>query len=673
MLFNTNTSINTNKVNKEHKVNIYNKHVFANLLAKENMTIVHDPSAKTAYIGTDRVITLPVLKDMTGYMYDVFLSHEISHALHTPLEECKEFDKNFFTFVNITEDARIEKLIQKKFPGLTRQYKEFYTTIHNKEYDFFGIHKDNLDISKLSLIDRINLEFKIGGSVDIPFSKEEEYFVNLVENEITFDDAVNAAQEIWDHMEKNGQIQEIKQVGISISGNSGEAGEEDSPQNGDGVANSDDCGDDDKTSAEDGDSKYDVGVTQESFESGKETMQQDQKSASKTSMHSIDNTTFSDVISKVKINSNFFGQEEYFEFRKKTKNILNSMVSRFNSKKSADEFQKKKSSISGKLNPKKLPLYQIRDDLFLSSETFPDAENHGFMILVDWSGSMTSCIKQTVKQLTIIIEFCNRLNMPFSVYGFTSKSSLERKHQNALVTSGCDSAVIFEIVSSTMTRNKINITLSALLSKDMEQIHTPGGTPLVTASLAFEHHIKSFIMRHGRQKNNVVVITDGGSSDYIKNNGGRIILQDRETLKNIEFGNNRTQYLDVFGYFKQKYNLNSLIGFYITGTFNADYINRYMRTNKLNDDENKLKHEFFNDGAVNIGKDKHFDDYIIVDPRRMNEISKIKEGLSNVPSSPEYLTPSSANALQNKKIEQAIKNINTKSLKFLNVFIDIVS
>jgi hypothetical protein len=51
----------------------------------------------------------------------------------------------------------------------------------------------------------------------------------------------------------------------------------------------------------------------------------------------------------------------------------------------------------------------------------PDAKNHGMMMLLDWSGSMCDVIKQTVDQLMNLIWFCQKINIPFEVYLFTSE------------------------------------------------------------------------------------------------------------------------------------------------------------------------------------------------------------------------------------------------------------
>ena len=64
-------------------------------------------------------------------------------------------------FVNITEDARIEKLMKRKYAGLSKSFYRGYSDLH--EEDFFELIDEDLDT--FSLPDRINLHFKLGSRV----------------------------------------------------------------------------------------------------------------------------------------------------------------------------------------------------------------------------------------------------------------------------------------------------------------------------------------------------------------------------------------------------------------------------------------------------------------------------------------------------------------------------
>ena len=52
--------------------------------------------------------------------------------------------------------------------------------------------------------------------------------------------------------------------------------------------------------------------------------------------------------------------------------------------------------------------------------TTPDAKNHGMIFYLDWSGSMHDNMKGTIMQLLNLVLFCKKVNIPFSVYAFSS-------------------------------------------------------------------------------------------------------------------------------------------------------------------------------------------------------------------------------------------------------------
>ena len=64
---------------------IQTKSQLAQLLAEEGINVIHDPKMSTAaFAPIRRELYLPVLKEMTGDVYDLFVLHEVGHALYTP-------------------------------------------------------------------------------------------------------------------------------------------------------------------------------------------------------------------------------------------------------------------------------------------------------------------------------------------------------------------------------------------------------------------------------------------------------------------------------------------------------------------------------------------------------------------------------------------------------------
>ena len=181
---------------------IKNKSTLAKLLAEEDIFVVHK-QMETAYFNSkSRELGLPIWKDeeMTKDIYDLMVGHEIGHALWTPLDmlEKAAVRKIDHGFVNIIEDARIEKFAKRKYPGLVGVFKRGYTDLVAK--DFFGTIGKN--VNTYNLIDRINIFFK-SGDTNIEFSDEEKIWVNRVSKVETEDEVLDLAEELYAWMTEN--------------------------------------------------------------------------------------------------------------------------------------------------------------------------------------------------------------------------------------------------------------------------------------------------------------------------------------------------------------------------------------------------------------------------------------------------------------------------------------
>ena len=130
----------------------------AKLLAEEDINVVHQHQPTAMFDVLNRQLSLPIWKEMSKNIQDLMTVHEVGHALWTPLEQLERAKRENveFSFVNVLEDVRIEKLAQKKYPGTVRIFKKGYKEL--KEMNFF--ETADMDINKLSLIDRINLFYK---------------------------------------------------------------------------------------------------------------------------------------------------------------------------------------------------------------------------------------------------------------------------------------------------------------------------------------------------------------------------------------------------------------------------------------------------------------------------------------------------------------------------------
>ena len=156
---------------------INTKSLLAKLLATENVTVEHGNYQTASFDVKNRVLRLPIWKEMSGSLYDLMVLHEVGHALYTPEEGWHESASKkgagYKSFLNVVEDARIERKIKDKYPGGRRSFTEGYLELIKK--DFFGLR--GVDVNELGLIDRINLHFKGGSIHEIEFSVEEVVFV----------------------------------------------------------------------------------------------------------------------------------------------------------------------------------------------------------------------------------------------------------------------------------------------------------------------------------------------------------------------------------------------------------------------------------------------------------------------------------------------------------------
>ena len=185
---------------------IEQKSLLAKLMAAENITVEHKKIPTAAFDVKNRVLYLPILKWKPGSeVYDLFCAHEVGHALWTPEDgwhsSASKKGKGYKSFLNVVEDARIEKKIKRKFAGARKSMIEGYKSLMNE--DFFGLSKMGVDPNDLGLIDRINLYTKAGTAYGIEFSDEEKVWVERVERTETWEDVVKVCDELYDWCKEN--------------------------------------------------------------------------------------------------------------------------------------------------------------------------------------------------------------------------------------------------------------------------------------------------------------------------------------------------------------------------------------------------------------------------------------------------------------------------------------
>jgi hypothetical protein len=462
------------------------KSILAKLLASENITVSHQ-NVKTAYFDLkNRTMVLPVWKDMDGDLYDLLTGHEVGHALNTPQQgwhnEVAATEKKFKDFLNVIEDARIEKLVKRKFPGLSKSFARAYASLY--ERDFFGIKKLE-DLNTLNLIDRINLRFKMGSHVIVEFNDFEREIVREVEAAETWDQVVDIARRVYDYTKQNeqdkiqnkqdlqDQMQEERQQDQEDSGEYDDADddsdyEDDIDGNDDSDLDEESDGTDaedsqDQTEPEESDDEEDSDDNQQNSGGDAEEQQEDDdepqsvtdrnfrqreqelvNETGKIFMYELPDVVLENIIlpnTEVVNDLEKFFREQVADpnrtygqhgvpydtvvqkcvrkFNTNNKKVIMHILKEFEMRKKASEYARTQTARTGELNMNVLHKYRFSNDLFRKITVVPKGKNHGFVMFVDMSGSMGDIMRNTIEQMLVLASFCKLAKVPFEVYGFS--------------------------------------------------------------------------------------------------------------------------------------------------------------------------------------------------------------------------------------------------------------
>ena len=442
----------------------------ARLLATENL-IVENRAVETASFNVEtRTLVLPLWEKAEDIVYDLLVSHEVGHALYTPQEEWKRTYPNLpQSYVNITEDARVEKLMKRRYAGLTKTFFNGYKSLHKQ--DFFELKED--DLSTYTFIDRINLYFKVGNFVTLPFSKEEKPFVEKVRDAETFDDALKVADEIFKYVkEENERKQKMLQdLPTPDKGEEFEGGSTPT-ESSDDQPNSEDQPDQleveskkQDPDAEKSESESKVTKSEKSggFYGEQEVRTDDIFNKNVSELNNVQDTRSPIYMELPKINidnvvisneeiyntindywteetrrisesnpslgAKLFSDvdEDFAKFKKSAQKEVSYLVKEFECKKSADAYARASTSRTGVLDTALLHTYRFNEDVFKKVTVLPDGKNHGLIFVVDWSGSMASQLLETLKQMYNLLWFCKKCQIPFDVYAFTNEYKLRTR------------------------------------------------------------------------------------------------------------------------------------------------------------------------------------------------------------------------------------------------------
>ena len=455
-------------------VNIEIKGNLAKLLATENLIIEHKQVDTASFDIDRRVLTLPQWETDSNYVYDMLVAHEVGHALHTPLRYWHKEDKYKdlpMDYVNVVEDARIEKLMKQRFAGLNKDFYKAYEELHAN--NFFDVDDESVD--DLKLIDKINLYFKIGAYLCIDFNDEENQIITEISQAETFDQVLDLSLRLYNLSKEQKQeidLLELQSIKIDPDGEpmtikvapqdaqtqeDTEDEDEDAPEvtgkNTIPVPTDDEVDEDDTPELSEragNHANIDQSDTQSTFDRNvrEELKSDDLRETNYVTIPEVDIDSvlikFETVRDALKSHFTYKTQEshpcvhpheivsfnaridraveEFNKVKQASRKDVNNLVKEFEMKKSADSYSRSATSRTGMLDMSKLHTYKYNEDIFKKVTVIPEGKNHGLVFLLDWSGSMHNILEDTMKQLFNLVWFCRKVQIPFEVYAFTNDS-----------------------------------------------------------------------------------------------------------------------------------------------------------------------------------------------------------------------------------------------------------
>jgi hypothetical protein len=550
------------------------KGTLAKLLAEEDI-IVEMKQVDTASFDVEkRVLTLPLWEKADATIVDMLIAHEVGHARYTP-NEWDFLGEIPLSVVNVVEDVRIERLMKRRYAGLPKTFYNGYKDINKK--DFFQLRF--VDLEELGLADRINIFHKVGMFHNVPFNNDLEIgFRDECLSVETFEEVLDLARRITKYQQEQvsekstsqteevgaesvptseqgsgGQTQSSQEVPTEFTDTQGQGtpteATQENGQESEGTSDEDDTlspaqpeGHGSKGGKTYGD---DLEAVTDSLLSESIQNLVDTESAPSTYINTPDillDRVVVETSTWVQEIENHWNQnesisflnidEEWNKYKTQATREVNYLVKEFECKKAASAYARTTVSKTGVLDCAKLFQYKYNDDIFKKISVTPDGKNHGLIFNLDWSGSMSTILFSTMKQLLNLIQFCNKVGIPFEVYAFTNEWEQKDKTQKVDVVR--ENEIIID------NFNMLKFASSELKKKDLEKVmkymfrlayamtwrsceyNIPyrfylSGTPLNEAIISMKQIIPIFQSNNKVEKCHVINLTDGEGSCIMMN------------------------------------------------------------------------------------------------------------------------------------------------------------
>jgi len=617
---------------------ISEKGILAKLLAKENVTVQHGNYQTAWFDIKNRTLGLPLWKDMGKDVYDLLIGHEVGHALFTPFEGWHDSPEKLEgcprSYINVIEDARIERKIRDQYAGLVGPMARGYRKL--LEENFFGpVERD--DWEDIKLIDKINLKTKLQHLIDVPFSKEEKVFLDRSLTTETFSEVIDLVRDIYkwtkenqeellspppqvekgEKKEEESNSEEIPQMGHDDQIPE-EKEEEETQENPFEVDESKEESKDPAQLEQEMESNKEESPKEEDYERSEtddnfrdserslveEDINGDQQMIARGFSKGVAKELtipFSQIKKERDISIEKNGRRDWYEsnrdgfksYMKEAKSSVYYAVKEFEQRKAAFRWTRSQTAKTGSIDVNKLWSYKTNEDIFNRVTRLADAKNHGMIMLIDYSGSMSDVMGGVLDQTIMLSLFCKTVNIPFEVYAFTSEWNPSKASPIGLKDGDLHhgNLNLVQIVSSKLSKSDFNEALYHMYirkelyksknydSKWMEmdiigKSEEYGSTPLNEALIVTDYLIKDFKLQNRVDKMNLVIISDGDSNrshmyqDYdlkierssYNKYGKATLLMNGHRLELEGFGRGATQ--NILSHLSKKYNMTN-IGFFI--------------------------------------------------------------------------------------------------------------
>ena len=441
--------------------------LLAKLLAAENIYVRFDSQigGLAAFDLKSRVLHISTLNDEMQKYLPALLVHEVGHALYTNLPEDTppEFLFNNCNFLknvwNAIEDGYVDRKTGKKYPGIKQNRTELFDEIFSE--------MDKPEPRALHLLNLLTANckgFPIGKFFEWPEYVSDEHrelfqqaiFINEPElmARISFSALVKDAIASYGDSDSNSPDGDVM-FGEGGEGNEDSSTSESSSNqnklsdqqlddllenNKSNVLNDDNIKEKFKNSEKASSEKLQGGVWDE-IDIGSIRIPSQKDINDLSEIYDIFQFKMSDSSVYTDYGyPKFLDMHPAFTEMKKNFNIVNKaakltsqkLFSGFIKQVHAKNYALTSFRKSGTLDATRASLFQIQDDIFKNRNIQPNQQNHAYVVMLDWSGSMQRSLGALVHRALELTHFANFAGIELEIWLYTDTDGRQSKFNRTL-------------------------------------------------------------------------------------------------------------------------------------------------------------------------------------------------------------------------------------------------